>query len=99
MILRNNILLKVDYNRFLVRKDLNNTSFIGHKIKNVANIILDQLDALKAELEAYRPGLSSKPAAIVANKIDMAYSQHHIDQLKVRNCFTSYISNSFMDIP
>jgi len=43
---------------------------------------LDQLDALKAELEAYRPGLSSKPAAIVANKIDMAYSQHHIHQLK-----------------
>lgn len=43
---------------------------------------LDQLDALKHELEAYKPGLSSKPAAIVANKIDLQYSQHHIDQLQ-----------------
>jgi len=43
---------------------------------------LDQLDALMEELEEYKPGLSDRPAAVVANKIDLPYSEQILEHLK-----------------
>ncbi|XP_029652871.1 mitochondrial ribosome-associated GTPase 2 [Octopus sinensis] len=41
-----------------------------------------QLTALKTELEHYQPGLSKRPHAIVANKIDIPWAQKNLEELK-----------------
>eukprot|EP00088_Acartia_fossae_P028643 TRINITY_DN2946_c0_g1_i10.p1 TRINITY_DN2946_c0_g1~~TRINITY_DN2946_c0_g1_i10.p1 ORF type:complete len:392 (-),score=76.32 TRINITY_DN2946_c0_g1_i10:246-1421(-) len=42
---------------------------------------LDQLDALKHELEEYETGLSEKPSIVLANKTDMPYSEAVLEEL------------------
>ena len=41
-----------------------------------------QFNALRYELEMYRPGLSQKPHAIVANKIDLSMADRNLVKLK-----------------
>lgn len=41
-----------------------------------------QLTALKAELEQYQKGLSKRPHAIVANKIDLPWAKKNLEHLK-----------------
>ena len=43
---------------------------------------LDDLDCLKNELELYMSGLSSRPAVIVANKMDMPVSEENLALLR-----------------
>lgn len=41
----------------------------------------EQLECLKYELEQYRPGLSRKPQAIIANKIDLPQSEANLKEM------------------
>merc|ERR1719331_712898 len=41
-----------------------------------------QLEQLKFELDAYKPGLSSRPSAVIANKMDLEESMGRLVQLK-----------------
>ena len=43
---------------------------------------LEQLQQLQYELEMYQVGLSSRPAAVLANKIDLEDSREKLDQLR-----------------
>uniref|UniRef100_A0A8D1DGZ2 Mitochondrial ribosome-associated GTPase 2 n=1 Tax=Sus scrofa TaxID=9823 RepID=A0A8D1DGZ2_PIG len=43
-----------------------------------------QLDDLKAELEMYEPGLSRRPHAVVANKVDLPQARARLPQLQAR---------------
>ena len=43
---------------------------------------LQQLEQLQYELEQYQAGLSSRPAAVLANKIDLEDSRDKLDQLR-----------------
>ena len=45
---------------------------------------VDQLRDLQYELEEYSPGLSLRPSAVVANKIDLLQSKDTLDLLKER---------------
>jgi len=45
---------------------------------------LDELESLRYELEEYSPGLSHRPSAIVANKVDLPHSEENI--LKLQDC-------------
>ena len=47
--------------------------------------IIDQLETLRYELEMYSPGLSDRPAAVVANKIDLPQAKENILSLKGTN--------------
>ncbi|KAK5980530.1 Mitochondrial ribosome-associated GTPase 2 [Trichostrongylus colubriformis] len=49
----------------------------------------DQFELLRAELEAYRSGLSDRPTAIVLNKIDLDPAQHNVS---TRSLFPEYPS-------
>ena len=64
-----------------------------HCLLYVIDISLDSpvshLNMLKTELDLYKPGLSSLPAAIVANKIDILEDWSKRD----------YIGTQFRDIP
>ena len=41
-----------------------------------------QLEQLKFELDAYKPGLSSRPSAVIANKMDLEESEGRLLQLR-----------------
>merc|ERR1712226_905822 len=41
-----------------------------------------QLEDLRFELDQYEPGLSSRPAAVIANKIDLDESKENLLQLQ-----------------
>ena len=43
-----------------------------------------QLDDLKYELEQYRQGLSERPHAVVANKVDLPQARAQLPQLQAR---------------
>ena len=43
---------------------------------------LDDLDALKNELELYMPGLSKRASMIVANKMDMENAEENLQRLR-----------------
>lgn len=43
-----------------------------------------QLDDLKYELEQYREGLSERPHAVVANKVDLPQARAQLPQLRAR---------------
>jgi len=43
---------------------------------------LEQLETLQYELEEYSEGLSRRPAALVANKIDIPHSKNNLQQLQ-----------------
>lgn len=49
-----------------------------------------QLDCLQNELEEYSAGLSGRPSAIVANKIDLPESRESIKKLQVSVTPTVY---------
>jgi GTP-binding protein len=42
---------------------------------------LDQLAQLRHELNTYRPGLGDRPAAVVANKLDLAGAEERLAEL------------------
>lgn len=44
----------------------------------------DQLEDLKFELEKYQPGLSQRPHAVIANKVDLPEARAHLPQLQAR---------------
>ena len=44
----------------------------------------EKLEDLKYELEQYSPGLSSRPHAIVANKVDLEISLDNLEELRKR---------------
>jgi len=44
----------------------------------------DQLETLMYELEQYQPGLSRRPHAVVANKMDLPHAQANYDELQSR---------------
>lgn len=46
-------------------------------------LFLDELESLRYELEEYSPGLSHRPSAIVANKVDLPHSEENILKLQV----------------
>ncbi len=46
---------------------------------------LDQLAQLRHELNTYRPGLGDRPAAVVANKLDLAGAEERLAEL-VADC-------------
>ncbi len=43
---------------------------------------LDDILKINAELEKYSPELASRPQILVANKIDLGYSEEHLEQIK-----------------
>ena len=43
---------------------------------------LRQLEQLQYELEMYQPGLSSRPAAVLANKIDLEDGGEKLEELR-----------------
>ena len=54
-------------------------------VKNL--LFVDQLRDLQYELEEYSPGLSLRPSAVVANKIDLLQSKDTLDLLKERRFY------------
>ena len=44
----------------------------------------EQLQALRHELEQYEPGLSERPAALIANKLDLPIAQENLERLRER---------------
>jgi GTPase involved in cell partitioning and DNA repair len=46
---------------------------------------VEQYEALKFELECYKPGMTSRPSVIAANKSDLPHAQANFDYFQVRH--------------
>jgi GTP-binding protein len=57
---------------------------MGEGDKKLGMCPWEALDVLRAELEAYLPGLSDRPALVVATKTDIEHTSEVADELRRR---------------
>lgn len=63
-------------------KHVDRCKCLAYVIDLSANNVEEQMEVLKGELDHYKPGLSKRPCAILANKIDLEESLLNVETVQ-----------------